>query len=218
MENTERQPERLESRNEEYTQAQEAEHAYNQWKSFNSKHSAGNTNTSLPDMLIISSSTQAADNNEKWTQVIKDENGRPIDFGDSLEEAHLEENLSPFSIAEKKINKVVEAMQEAEPSTAGMIRSLVWATEQWDKELNRSYQAVMGQLGPAEQKQLREAQKAWIACRDLDAKISDSIYEKLPGTEFRPQAVHTKMNEVKKRAETLMKYEELLEEVKNSER
>lgn len=61
--------------------------------------------------------------------------------------------------------------------TAAMRDAQAKAYNNWDKELNREYKALLALLAPAEKDSLKHAQRAWLAFRDAEIKLwwSESI-------------------------------------------
>lgn len=62
-------------------------------------------------------------------------------------------------------------------STHGMVACIGAETEVWDGMLNADYARLMEMLDPAQQAALREAQRAWIASRDLDCAMPHVIVD-----------------------------------------
>lgn len=71
--------------------------------------------------------------------------------------------------------KMDECMQEA-PSTTGMNACMATARIEWDKEMNRVYNALMKKLPAKEQAALKASQKAWLTHRDLEIKNIQNVY------------------------------------------
>jgi uncharacterized protein YecT (DUF1311 family) len=65
---------------------------------------------------------------------------------------------------------------EENMTTAGMERCTYEATQQWDKELNKTYKALMSKLDAESQDKLRSAQRAWVAYKELELNNMASIY------------------------------------------
>jgi uncharacterized protein YecT (DUF1311 family) len=110
------------------------------------------------------------------------------------------------------IDKALEACTDKNPSTNGTIQCTARAQEMWDKELNRSYNGLMGQLNPQGKLSLKAAQLDWLKYRDAEFKLIDNLYSNLQGTMYLPMLAWDQMNIVKKRALQLKAYLDLLKE------
>lgn len=66
-------------------------------------------------------------------------------------------------------------MDEAGGVTMNMLDCMGSETEQQDARLNQNYKAAMQALTPAQQTQLRDAQRLWIKFRDADCALLDSL-------------------------------------------
>ncbi len=80
--------------------------------------------------------------------------------------------------------------------------------DRWDAELNRVYQELMRELGPDEQKTLRDAQRAWIVNRDADRKLIAAAYwpegRDVTPTMYQSFAAYRIMNLTRERALMLL--------------
>jgi uncharacterized protein YecT (DUF1311 family) len=110
------------------------------------------------------------------------------------------------------IDKALEACTDKNPSTNGEIQCTARAQEMWDKELNRNYNSLMGQLNPQGKQALKAAQLDWLKYRDTEFKLIDSLYSNLQGTMYLPMLAWDQMSIVKKRALELKAYLDLLKE------
>ncbi len=110
------------------------------------------------------------------------------------------------------IDKALEACIDKNPSTAGTVNCTDRAYKAWDKELNKTYVALMRAFKPAQREVLKTAQQEWIKLRDADFKLIDSIYDTLQGTMYIPMLIDTHMEVVKKRALQLQNYLDLASE------
>ena len=121
--------------------------------------------------------------------------------------------LATVSFAQEEsqhpIDKALDACIEKDPSTAGTIQCTDKAYLAWDKELNKTYVALMRALRPAQKEVLKAAQLEWIKVRGADFKLIDSIYDTLQGTMYIPMRIDARMELVKKRALQLRGYLEL---------
>lgn len=100
-------------------------------------------------------------------------------------------------------------------STAGMTNCAEKAYAEWDKELNKNYNALMKLLPANGQSALRSSQQTWILFRDKEFKSLDSIYSKLEGTMYIPMSVESRIRVVRDRALQLLADYRLLSEEKD---
>lgn len=84
--------------------------------------------------------------------------------------------------------------------TQGMVECMVAETKRHDARLNKAYKALMGSLNPERQKQLQEAQRAWLKFRDSNCAF---YYDPDGGTLARVQANDCVMNMTANRAKEL---------------
>ena len=110
------------------------------------------------------------------------------------------------------IDAALDVCTEKEPHTAGMVRCTDIAYKKWDQELNKNYRSLMSKLKPAEKQLLKSAQLSWIAYRDNEFKLIDSIYDKIQGTMYIPMRTDEKMQIVKQRALALASHIDMLGE------
>jgi uncharacterized protein YecT (DUF1311 family) len=73
-------------------------------------------------------------------------------------------------------------------------------TEQQDAHLNQNYEAAMQALPPAQQTQLRDAQRLWIKFRDADCTLLGSLTD---GSIDRINSASCFLNMTMKRADDL---------------
>lgn len=66
-------------------------------------------------------------------------------------------------------------MDESGGVTMNMLDCMGSETEQQDARLNQSYKAAMQALTPAQQTQLRDAQRLWIKFRNADCALLGSL-------------------------------------------
>lgn len=66
-------------------------------------------------------------------------------------------------------------MDESGGVTVNMLDCTGSETEQQDARLNQNYKAAMRALTPAQQTQLRDAQRLWIKFRDADCALLGSL-------------------------------------------
>jgi uncharacterized protein YecT (DUF1311 family) len=94
----------------------------------------------------------------------------------------------------------------------GMVRCTDIAYKKWDQELNKNYRTLMSKLKPAGKQLLKSAQLSWIAHRDNEFKLIDSIYDDIQGTMYIPMRIDEKMQIVKQRALALASHIDILGE------
>ena len=110
------------------------------------------------------------------------------------------------------IDKALEACIDKNGSTAGMVECTDKAYAAWDRELNKSYSALMQSLKPKQKETLRLAQLEWIKFRDLEFKLVDSLYDTMEGTMYIPMRVDARMEVIRKRALDLKGYLDLIKD------
>jgi len=72
-------------------------------------------------------------------------------------------------------NTYSACMDESGGVTGNMLDCMGSETEQQDARLNQNYKAAMQALTPAQQTQLRDAQRLWIKFRDADCALLGSL-------------------------------------------
>jgi uncharacterized protein YecT (DUF1311 family) len=100
----------------------------------------------------------------------------------------------------------LEKKIDADPSTAGMIEACRWAEGEWDKLLNKNYQALMKRLGKDEQAKLKAAQLEWIKFRDADFAFNGKFWSGFDGSMFRLNSPSDRADFVRDRALRLGRY------------
>ncbi len=123
----------------------------------------------------------------------------------------LPDNTETPGKGEHPIDLELSVCMDKDPSTANMVNCIHTAAEKWDAELNRVYQELKKRLNPEGQKALTEAQRAWIAYRDLEFKNIQGIYSGLEGTMFHPMRAESGMQITRNRALELRSYVSLFE-------
>lgn len=114
-----------------------------------------------------------------------------------------------FQDERTEIDKKIEALLEKDPSTQGQNRGLIEGYKLWDAELNRIYKSLYAELLSSGKARLQASQRAWIVWRDAELKLIDAIYLKMDGTMYQPMRLHARMELVRKRTLTLMKYRQV---------
>ena len=95
---------------------------------------------------------------------------------------------------------------DANPSTHGTLECLDDAHTEWDAELNRVYQVLLGELNDENQELLRAAQRAWIAFRDAELEALASVYGGLDGTMWLVVHADRRVSLIRRRAKELRDY------------
>jgi uncharacterized protein YecT (DUF1311 family) len=78
------------------------------------------------------------------------------------------------------------------------------ALDRWDEEMNAVYQKLTERL--PSKSTLVEAQRAWLAFRDAEYLLIDSIYETLPSQEYQSLHAYWRLRLTRERALLLKKY------------
>lgn len=91
-------------------------------------------------------------------------------------------------------------------TTAGMVACTNVAIQEWDKELNISYKALMDKLDAKAKEKLKNSQRAWIKYRDLEYENIESIYEGLDGSMYIQMQAMDKLKIIKARVLELNSY------------
>ena len=111
------------------------------------------------------------------------------------------------------IDAALDICMEKDPATAGMVRCTDVAFKKWDQEMNKNYRRLMSTLKPAGKRLLRSAQLSWIAYRDNEFKLIDSIFDDIQGTMYIPMRIDSKLQIVKQRALALVSHVDMLGEI-----
>ena len=114
----------------------------------------------------------------------------------ALTSLHAVENKDP-------IDQAMEAAMERNGSTAGMCEAIAEARQKWEARLNTVYGKLKKQMPPEEFAALQQAQRAWIAYRDLQIKSYEVTYSKMEGTMWIPCGASAVMNLTKQRVQEL---------------
>ncbi len=110
------------------------------------------------------------------------------------------------------IDVALDACLDKYQTTGGMADCFSSAYKKWNQELNKNYQTLMSNLKPAGKRRLKSAQLSWIAYRDNELKLIDSMYDEMQGTMYVPARVDAKMLLVKQRALDLARHADLYAE------
>ena len=101
------------------------------------------------------------------------------------------------------IDIAMDAAMERNGSTAGMCEAIAEANEKWEARLNAVYAKLKKQMPPEEFAALHQAQRAWIAYRDLQIKSYEATYSRMDGTMWIPCSASAVMNLTKQRVQEL---------------
>jgi len=110
------------------------------------------------------------------------------------------------------IDKAYDACTEKNPTTGGLVECAEIAYKKWDLELNKNYRALLRKLKPADKQVLITSQRTWIAFRDNEFKLIDTLYDQLQGTMYIPMRYDERMQIVKRRAQALSDHLDTLNE------
>lgn len=105
------------------------------------------------------------------------------------------------------IDTWLEKALEKDPSTAAMKQATYYASDMWDKEMNKSYQHLMKRLPKEKQEILRESQKQWIKFRDADREVLNKIVADQQGSIYQVTAASDWLELVRSRALQLDEYD-----------
>ena len=116
-------------------------------------------------------------------------------------------------VIEARITAGINAMQEQDPSTAGQIDSAEWGLQEWDRELNHAYEALLEKLPATATTKLKLTQRRWIDFRDGEFTVISEIYGMMQGSMYHPMSVFAQMEAIKERTLRLLAYLDLLQEI-----
>lgn len=119
--------------------------------------------------------------------------------------AHAEDRENPI---ERDLKKCLEDGS----STHQMVECEDRAYKRWDEELNRVYAALGKRLAPQQKEALKKAQLQWIKTRDAEFALIKSLYDAFDGTMYQPMRVDAAKEVVRRRAEELQHYLDLVQE------
>ena len=99
-------------------------------------------------------------------------------------------SFADIALAYEKVEKhpidiKLEQKIEQDSSTTGMVEAYQWACKEWDKLLNKNYNALMKKLSKAEQDKLLVSQLEWIKYRDLEFEFNGKYWSGFQGTMYR---------------------------------
>jgi uncharacterized protein YecT (DUF1311 family) len=70
----------------------------------------------------------------------------------------------------------VEKRMGGSYNTVNMLEALQYGYDEWDKLLNKNYNALMKELNEEQQAKLRASQREWIKFRDLEFEFSSDFF------------------------------------------
>lgn len=106
------------------------------------------------------------------------------------------------------LDKALESCIAKNPSTGGEAACVTRAYDLWDKQLNKIYNELNGNLSPEESRALKTAQLEWLKYRDAEFKLIDQIYSFEKGSMNVPFNAHARLKVVKNRVLELKHYAE----------
>lgn len=106
----------------------------------------------------------------------------------------------------------MDTAMEENGSTAGMVDAITEAQAKWESKLNATYKSLKKKMSADEFAALQQAQRAWIAYRDLQIKSYEATYAKMDGTMWIPIHAGAVMHLTKQRAQELRNILGLLDE------
>ena len=98
------------------------------------------------------------------------------------------------------------------PSTAGMLDAIAVAKREWDSRMNEDYAKLKKRMPADEWVAFVQAQKSWLAYRDVQIESLNTTYSKMEGTMWLPVRAHAEMDLTKQRAQFLKETLDLLTE------
>ena len=117
----------------------------------------------------------------------------------------------PFATAQKdeESNPIDTRWRECaarNPSTFGERDCAAQAEKEWDGELNRAYRKLQTTVSAEGKARLVKAQVAWIAYRDAEIRLIESLYDVRDGSMFIPVQGFKRAEIVRARARELARY------------
>ncbi len=85
-------------------------------------------------------------------------------------------------LAGNPIDEALEACRQGGQTTLELGQCLTTAMQQWDKELNAAYAALMQTLEPEAREALKASERAWIGFRDAEVKFLRERFSTQDGT------------------------------------
>jgi uncharacterized protein YecT (DUF1311 family) len=98
------------------------------------------------------------------------------------------------------------------PSTTGMLDAIAVAKREWDSRMNEDYAKLKKRMPADEWVAFVQAQKSWLAYRDVQIESLNTTYSKMEGTMWLPVRAHAEMDLTKQRAQFLKETLDLLSE------
>ncbi len=155
-------------------------------------------------------------------QCLNGSQGAPVDVDPSpllREAAYWQEMFlltfggpAPASKKAHPIDSWLTGCMEKEPSTQGANACLGQALVRWDSEMNRVYRELNGRLEAEKRNTLREAQRAWVAFRDMELAWLGEFYGRLQGSMYGSMLAADRLEVTRKRALELDSLLDVLEQ------
>lgn len=96
-------------------------------------------------------------------------------FKQRLSKQDLNADQIDFSLDTFRIEQLVLKRMELDYSTLGMNTTIEERTTSYDRLMNKYYSKLLKDLKPEDQKILINAQRAWLAYRDAEAKLIGAL-------------------------------------------
>jgi uncharacterized protein YecT (DUF1311 family) len=119
--------------------------------------------------------------------------------------AYSQEKKDPIEVR-------MDAAMRDNPSTAGMLDAIAFAKREWDSRMNEDYAKLKKRMPADEWVAFVQAQKSWLAYRDVQIESLNTTYSKMEGTMWLPVRAHAEMDLTKQRAQFLKETLDLLSE------
>jgi uncharacterized protein YecT (DUF1311 family) len=119
--------------------------------------------------------------------------------------AYSQEKKDPIEVR-------MDAAMRDNPSTAGMLDAIAVAQREWDSRMNEDYAKLKKRMPADEWVAFVQAQKSWLAYRDVQIESLNMTYSKMEGTMWLPVRAHAEMDLTKQRAQFLKETLDLLSE------
>jgi len=85
-------------------------------------------------------------------------------------------------LAGNPIDEALETCRQTAMDTVSIGQCTTTARQQWDKELNAAYAALMQTLEPGAREALKASERAWIGFRDAEVKFLRERFSTQDGT------------------------------------
>ena len=119
--------------------------------------------------------------------------------------AYSQEKKDPIEVR-------MDAAMQDNPSTVGMLDAIAVAKREWDSRMNEDYAKLKKRMPADEWVAFVQAQKSWLAYRDVQIESLNTTYSKMEGTMWLPVRAHAEMDLTHQRAQFLKETLDLLSE------